>query len=272
MPRFFRVRNFETFQHYKDRNPPWIKLYGEILEKYEFCALPDASKWHTVAIWLLASRTQNRIPYDANWVAGRIGARSPVDLDVLVASDFIEIIQDAPPNGATRLHDASNLASKPLDQRREEKRQRRAEPRARDSSAEPEPIDRDKAREVITLFDALQTEIYNGERRTFPAGDDLVFADRWRKSGAELPMLEAMFRSKLAGRKERGERTIDCLRYFDKAVVDMLARGSAPIPKRDQRPARKPQQDARDANREIREQFEKKFGPTSGALMEGDGK
>ncbi len=77
MARFFAVRNFDKFQHYKDRNPPWIKLYGEILEKYEFGSLPDASKAHLLLIWLLASRLQNRIPWDPIWVASKIGARDP---------------------------------------------------------------------------------------------------------------------------------------------------------------------------------------------------
>ena len=78
---FFRVKNWERFQHYGDRRaPPWIKLYNDLLENYEFAALPDASKAHVVAIWLLASRSGNRIPADPKWVAARINATEPVDL------------------------------------------------------------------------------------------------------------------------------------------------------------------------------------------------
>jgi hypothetical protein len=29
-------KNFEQFQHYKDRNPPWIKLWTRLLDDYEF--------------------------------------------------------------------------------------------------------------------------------------------------------------------------------------------------------------------------------------------
>jgi DNA-binding NarL/FixJ family response regulator len=32
----YSVKNFERFQHYKDRSPPWIKLYNELLDDYEF--------------------------------------------------------------------------------------------------------------------------------------------------------------------------------------------------------------------------------------------
>ena len=100
----FRVKNFERFQHYKDRSPPWIKLYNELLEDYEFSQLPDAAKMHLIGIWLLASRSDNRIPYDAKWVAARINATEPVKLDVLRASGFIEVDAE---------QDASNVRQSP---------------------------------------------------------------------------------------------------------------------------------------------------------------
>lgn len=85
----FSVKNFERFQHYKDRAPPWIKLYNELLDDYEFGLLPDASKMHLIAIWLLASRSDNKIPYDPMWVARRINATEPVNLAALLDAGFI---------------------------------------------------------------------------------------------------------------------------------------------------------------------------------------
>lgn len=92
--RNFSVKNFEHFQHYKDRSPPWIKLYNELLDDYKFSALPDASKFHLVAIWLLASRTENKIPYDPAWVGRRISSTSKVDLDGLASAGFLLIDQE----------------------------------------------------------------------------------------------------------------------------------------------------------------------------------
>lgn len=92
--RTFSVKNFERFQHYRDRSPPWIKLYNELLDDYEFGLLPDASKMHIIAIWLLASRSENKIPYDAAWVSRRINANSKVDLDLLAANGFIVVDQE----------------------------------------------------------------------------------------------------------------------------------------------------------------------------------
>lgn len=90
----FSVKNFERFQHYKDRAPPWIKLYNELLDDYDFGALPDASKMHLIAIWLLASRSNNKIPHDPEWIARRINATAKVDLAVLERYGFIVINQE----------------------------------------------------------------------------------------------------------------------------------------------------------------------------------
>jgi hypothetical protein len=101
--RTFSVKNFERFQHYKDRSPPWIKLYNELLDDYEFGVLPDASKFHLVAIWLLASRSENKIPYDQEWVSRRINASGTVDLEGLARCGFIIVNQTLP----STEHDAS---------------------------------------------------------------------------------------------------------------------------------------------------------------------
>ncbi len=90
----FRVKNFERFQHYKDRAPPWIKLYNELLDDYEFGLLPDATKMHLIAIWLLASRSENKIPFDPAWVARRVNANEPVDLKLLIDGGFILLDQE----------------------------------------------------------------------------------------------------------------------------------------------------------------------------------
>jgi hypothetical protein len=85
-----RVKDYDRFQHYKDRSPPWIKLYNSLLEDYDFSCLPDASKWHLIAIWLLASRTDNVLPDDAKWLNRMTGATTPIDVEHLVSTGFIE--------------------------------------------------------------------------------------------------------------------------------------------------------------------------------------
>lgn len=91
---YFKVKSWETFQHYKDRNPPWIKLHNHLLDNYEFECLPDASKAHLLCIWMLASRTQNNMPMDPKWIKRKIGASENVDLQILLKYGFIELNQE----------------------------------------------------------------------------------------------------------------------------------------------------------------------------------
>lgn len=87
---FFKVTNWDQYQHYKDRDPSWIKLYARLLDHYAFAALPDNTKWHLIGIFLLASKQGNRIPGDPRWVRKKIAARTRVKLDALLAAGFIE--------------------------------------------------------------------------------------------------------------------------------------------------------------------------------------
>jgi hypothetical protein len=89
MPNFFRVRNFERFQHYKDRNPPWIRLYGALWRDRAFFRLPDVQKAHLIGMFALAARLDNRIPDDPEWLAHELCASEPIDLGALLASGFL---------------------------------------------------------------------------------------------------------------------------------------------------------------------------------------
>jgi len=61
MGMIFSVSNWEQFQHYKDRNPPWIKLHYELLTSKTWVMLDDASRVLAIAIMLVASRNQGEI-------------------------------------------------------------------------------------------------------------------------------------------------------------------------------------------------------------------
>ncbi|MGO9057395.1 MAG: hypothetical protein ACLQU2_08420 [Candidatus Binataceae bacterium] len=102
MASHFRIRNFERFQHYKDRNPPWIKLYGALWRDRAFFRLPDAAKAHLIGLFTLAARLENRIPDDPEWLAHELCASEPIDLGALAASGFlIREHQASPPNAAS---------------------------------------------------------------------------------------------------------------------------------------------------------------------------
>jgi hypothetical protein len=54
-----KPKNWEKFQHYKDRSPPWIKLHRELLIDRDFMMLPIASKALAPLLWLLASESKD---------------------------------------------------------------------------------------------------------------------------------------------------------------------------------------------------------------------
>lgn len=121
MTEWLRVKNWDRFQHYKDRSPPWIKLHYTTLDDYAWSHLPDTAKAHLMGIWLLASRQDGRIPNDAAWIGTRIGARSRVDLGVLIRAGFLE--KDA----STALAPSDSESLDLEEKRREETEKRREE-------------------------------------------------------------------------------------------------------------------------------------------------
>ena len=54
-----KPKNWDKFQHYKDRCPPWIKLHRDILNDRVFANLPIASKALAPLLWLLASESKD---------------------------------------------------------------------------------------------------------------------------------------------------------------------------------------------------------------------
>jgi hypothetical protein len=54
---------WERFQHYKDRDPPWVKLYRDLLTTESWVLGTDCSRLVQVASVLLAARYENKIPY-----------------------------------------------------------------------------------------------------------------------------------------------------------------------------------------------------------------
>lgn len=92
--RYLSIKDFEKHQHYKNRNPPWIKMHRSILSDYAFGCLQDASKAHLMLLWLLASGLDNKIPYDLPWIQKQLDANSPVDVEELILQGFIEVSQD----------------------------------------------------------------------------------------------------------------------------------------------------------------------------------
>ena len=57
-----RIKNWSQFQHFKDRRPPWIKLYRDILDDIEWHQLDAQSSKVLVMCWLIASENDGNLP------------------------------------------------------------------------------------------------------------------------------------------------------------------------------------------------------------------
>lgn len=191
--RYLKIKNFEKFQHYKGRRPLWIKLYNALLDDFAYARLQDASKAHLVGLWLLASRTDNLIPYDLPFIAQTIRATTALDVDELVSSGFIGVYDDA----SGLLAECLQVAT--LEKRREEKKQTGASAPVRAVKPSPDvdvvmahyrqlhPKKRPDEKAVKSVIRALQT--YSPEELCEAVSGNA--ADEWcRKSGNQgLPYL-----------------------------------------------------------------------------------
>lgn len=81
---YLKVKNWTEFQHYKDRNPPWIKLHRTLLDDYEFARLQDASKAHLMLIWLFASQKNGLVPDDPAFLKKKLGLEKEPNLKLFV--------------------------------------------------------------------------------------------------------------------------------------------------------------------------------------------
>jgi hypothetical protein len=55
-----KIKNWSKFQHFKDRRPPWIKLYRDLLDDMEWHTLDPVASKVLVSLWLIASEDENQ--------------------------------------------------------------------------------------------------------------------------------------------------------------------------------------------------------------------
>lgn len=58
-----RIKNWGEFQHFKDRTPPWIKLYRNILDDPNWHELSGECAKTLTMLWLIASEDKNHEGY-----------------------------------------------------------------------------------------------------------------------------------------------------------------------------------------------------------------
>lgn len=88
-----KIKNWSEFQHYKDRNPIWIKLHRSLLNDFHWQQLPIASKALAPMLWLVASERENATIIDSveaiAWRAGFPADQFVSALKPLIDNGFI---------------------------------------------------------------------------------------------------------------------------------------------------------------------------------------
>jgi hypothetical protein len=94
---YISVRNWRRFQHYRDRNPPWVKNYTELLSDEAYLALPGGTRSVLHGLWLAYASSRARLSADTGSLTRRLNLRvTKRQLEVLVQAGFIEIVDSAP--------------------------------------------------------------------------------------------------------------------------------------------------------------------------------
>jgi hypothetical protein len=103
------VNHWDTFQHYKDRRPPWIKNYTELLDDPDYLRLTVGERSLLHGIWLMYASHHGQLPLDARYLSRQLNIRATSQqLEALNDAGWITLSASKPL--ANRLHDASPRA------------------------------------------------------------------------------------------------------------------------------------------------------------------
>lgn len=97
--KFIHVSNFEQQQHYKFRNPPWIKLHKKQFKSREFLALSLECQAIFTHLQILASEFSNQIPLEPEWLKRKLGTTRRLNLQPLLKAKLITISNGDGPIG-----------------------------------------------------------------------------------------------------------------------------------------------------------------------------
>lgn len=86
---FFSIKNFAQYQHYKKRNPPWVKLHYSILDDAEFLGLDLVSQRNLMVLFMVAGKKDNRISNDKSYLQKVMRLETPPDLTPLFHSGWL---------------------------------------------------------------------------------------------------------------------------------------------------------------------------------------
>lgn len=92
--KYLAVKDYWRYQSHQDgRRPAWIKMYLALLDDRKFHQLPESARYHLLMIWLIAADTSNKMPVDPDEITWRIRSETRVDIELLMSSGFLEVVE-----------------------------------------------------------------------------------------------------------------------------------------------------------------------------------
>lgn len=201
---YYEIPTWKDYQHYKDRDPPWIKLHFSILSSPTWVMLDDASRTLAIACMLIASRNHGKVPSNPDYLS-RVAYLNTVNFKPLIDIGFLVYASDCKQMLAT----ASKLTQ---EERREYKSTEKIDTESSGKQACPPcPID-----EIILIYHETLPTSPRVMVRT-PTRDKQIQA-RWKQF-----FTEGDFNDKEGG--------IGCFRwYFDQVKNSKFLTGQTDKP------------------------------------------
>jgi hypothetical protein len=115
---YWQIEKWRTYQHYTDRQPPWVKFHVKFLDDGDLAGQRRDTRLVAALLLLVAARTENQIPDNPRIVAGwmnlptRTVAQSMKELEKIGYISFrneTEAEARMAQQGQNRLFDASNV-------------------------------------------------------------------------------------------------------------------------------------------------------------------
>ena len=103
--RWIEVRNWNRFQHYRDRVPTWIKNNLELLHDENYLALPPGTRAILHGIWLEYASARCQLPLNTASLTRRLALRvSSATLEALNHAGFIRFVASTLSASSSRAH------------------------------------------------------------------------------------------------------------------------------------------------------------------------
>jgi hypothetical protein len=195
-----QIRNWSKFQHFKDRKPPWVKLYRDILDDLQWHRLDAQAAKTLVMLWLIASEDEGRLP-DAETLSFRLRLSEAKTKDMLSAlshwlepSDINVISRQYQNDTATEQNDSATVDLTLGETERETKKETESKKETKKNApavACPPDVDQQTWTDWLTLRRAkkapvTQTVVDGAKREAGKAGMTLeAFLQVWCRRGSQ---------------------------------------------------------------------------------------